>query len=199
MNQVGYIFVCIGAAASVWLRPHAAATNMATEEESAARRAEMQDFYSSQLGGKTVIFKGSPSHHITPKRQNISFALQTEVIDVAIASPTADLSVDFSDLDNRLEMTGWSVFPLVAFSARNFGVGFDAARTDSRLGTVVKEYLENWKEAGGTLLLLNKSADDRTTSGWGLLHHQRDDQSEIANAAVTFILANPCWWQNCER
>lgn len=90
----------------------------------AGPRAEMQSFYLEQEQRRRPLFASAPSHHIIPKQDTISFALQADAVDVTIAPDSTELQDDLSDMDHKLEVKGWSVFPLVAFSADHFGVGF---------------------------------------------------------------------------
>jgi hypothetical protein len=107
------------------------------------RREELQDFYTKEARKEGSFFSGAPSHHITPKRDHISFSVQADVVDVGVAPASADPSADFDTLDNRLEMTGWSLFPLVSFAAKNFGVGFTGEAGDRQI-----QYVDRVKNDG---------------------------------------------------
>lgn len=115
---LGRLGLC-AAAALVAASPARAQTE--TEE---ATREDFQAFYKRQQTEARSFFGSAPNHHITPRRDNITFSLQFDTYDVTVAPKSDDQPDDFSTLDERLEMTGWSAFPLVAFSADRFGVGF---------------------------------------------------------------------------
>src|SRR5262245_54294029 len=104
-----FLVACVACAASV-----PAFGDAAQSEED---RKEFQSFYSDQKRANASFFASAPSHHVTPKRDNISFSLQVDLVDVAIGPNTANLPDDFATLDHRLEMTGFSAFPLIAFAA----------------------------------------------------------------------------------
>ncbi|MDQ3231508.1 MAG: hypothetical protein M3Q07_06770, partial [Pseudobdellovibrionaceae bacterium] len=109
------------ALATLCLTPYAAFGQTSNNNQ---ERQEFQDAYKKQRQNQAALFSAAPNHHITPKRDNISFALDTQIIDLAIAPDLDEIPEDLTELDHRLEMTGWSVFPLIAFSADRFGVGF---------------------------------------------------------------------------
>jgi hypothetical protein len=73
---------------------------------------------------RSSFLASAPNHHITPKRDNISLSLEMEMLDLTVGPALDQLPKDLSELDQRLEMTGWSVLPLIAFSADRFGIGF---------------------------------------------------------------------------
>lgn len=141
-------------------------------DEGLEERKEYQEFYEKQ-SKKTSFFGAAPSHHITPKRDNIAFALEAKTADVTIAPETAEAPSDFSDLDHRLEMTGYSVFPLVGFSAERFGVGF--------MGEVGSRQIK----------FLSRTAD--TSSAQGSFYEQFSDTSYSGAGIYAFALLPQAW------
>ena len=87
-------------------------------------RGRFQKAYASQLQNAPSIFDSAPVYHIIPAANTITFAAQYSYYDVTVAPPGTDISSNRTSLDERLDMTGWSASPYVAFQAKNFGIGF---------------------------------------------------------------------------
>ncbi len=162
------ILAACGGGAPAWAQ--AAQTADSSEE-----REEFQDFYQKQKKSRSSFFASAPNHHITPKRDNISLAIQTDVVDVTVAPPLDDEAPDFENLDHRLEMTGWSVFPLVAFSSDRFGVGF-AGEAGSR-----------------QIKFLSRQADSAEGTQDGYFYEQYSEMRYSGAGAYAFMLLRANW------
>ena len=123
-------------------------------------RAEMQGHYKDYIANSDTTFAGSPLYHITPERRTISFAGAFDIYNTTIApdgSSIIDGSVD--DLDHYLELTGWTVSPLITISTRNFGIGFT-----SENGKRQSHYVRKASSGGS----FQEHHSDLTYSGFGV-------------------------------
>lgn len=148
-------------------------------EDRAGDRADFQEFYQNQKRSQSSFFGSAPNHHVTPKRDNISFTVQADAVDVIVGPDADEKPSDFENLDNRLEMTGWSFFPLVAFSSERFGIGFTG-------------------EAGNRQIkYLDRRADSAEGEADGHFYEQYSDMSYSGAGVYGFLLlranALPKW------
>lgn len=79
---------------------------------------DLQEFYKSERS----FLGATPSHNLTPRRDNIGFSLGVMPVDIAMTPLTTDTSSKRTTLD----MTGYTAVPTVAFFGSTFGVGISA-------------------------------------------------------------------------
>ena len=102
--------------------------------DSAKGRDEFQQSYRDQQKSSPSLFSSSPVYHIIPAEDTITFAAEYRYFDVTVARPGEDISSKRDNLDERLDITGWSASPYIAFQAKHFGFGFtgETGRRDVR-------------------------------------------------------------------
>ena len=74
---------------------------------------------------------------------------------------------------------------------------FDAANRDPRMGVLYTDYLNAWREVGGTLFVHFTHIETPSKWGrWGSLEYQGQPRAEAPkfDALMRFIEANPIWW-----
>ncbi len=136
-----------------------------------ASRNKLQQTYVSELKDSPSLFDSAPVYHIIPTENTITFAGEYRYYDVTIAPPGTDISTKRNDLTERLDLTGSSASPYVAFSAKHFGFGFAgeignrSAHYLRQTGALSGAYAEhlgiaNYSGVGAAVLW---------TPGWGIL------------------------------
>lgn len=115
-------------------------------------RDELQDAYGSQLSNSPSLFDSAPIYHIIPTENTITFAGEYKLIDATIAPPGTDISANREHLTERLDLSGWTASPYVAFSRRTFGFGF-SGETGKRAAHYLRTHTDNsgYQEHLGTL------------------------------------------------
>lgn len=84
-------------------------------------RADLQDHDSEQREQALSLFGSAPVEHIVPRRDRITFALALDYFDVTVVPRGQSAK---SPGDHKLEMSGMTGSPYVAFSTNQLGIGF---------------------------------------------------------------------------
>ena len=74
---------------------------------------------------------------------------------------------------------------------------FYQANRDARMGAIYGEYLNVWREEGGTLFM--HYVDVEHTTVFGAREYQTQSPAPRYDALMNFIRFNACWWSGCER
>lgn len=76
---------------------------------------------------------------------------------------------------------------------------FRNANRDNRMGAAYRQHLDDWRQAGGTLLALFDAVGPSSQSGsWGVKEYQNQLNPPKQAAVQQFINDNPCWWPECD-
>jgi hypothetical protein len=71
---------------------------------------------------------------------------------------------------------------------------FRAANRDPRMGAALRQLADDWKAAGGEVLIPFSYTQLSTMGGaWGMKEHQRDDAAPKWQA-IRAARAAPSWW-----
>lgn len=75
---------------------------------------------------------------------------------------------------------------------------FHAANRDPRMGLAYEQYLNTWRQAGGTMFAHfgHMGAWSRYGS-WGSLEHVEQTGTPKYDALMRYAGQNPCWWTGC--
>lgn len=77
-----------------------------------------------------------------------------------------------------------------------------AANRDQRMQGIYNNFLNGWKNEGGTLMMHYTAPRTYTKHGpWGIKEYitQPASQAPKYQATLNFINSTPCWWQGCKR
>ncbi|MGE0173304.1 MAG: hypothetical protein AB7T49_10975 [Oligoflexales bacterium] len=97
------------------------------------QREEFQEAYKDQKSTRSSFLGGAPSYSLTPRRDNVGFAIGFEPVDVRVKAADSDETSG----DNTLDMTGYTLLPTVAFFRSMFGIGISG-----EVGKRTIEYLQ---------------------------------------------------------
>lgn len=79
---------------------------------------------------------------------------------------------------------------------------FITANRDARMGLMYTDYLNRWRELGGTLFMhyLSHQLPHGQYGAWGAQEYagQPAEEAPKYRAMRDFISDNPCWWEGCE-
>lgn len=114
-------------------------------------RDEFQKAYATYLEDSPNVFNSAPVYHIVPTENTITFAGAYQYADVLVAAPGANAHENSDALDARLDMTGWSATPYVAFLSKRFGFGFAGEVGDRQIHFLRKPGTETYEEHLGKL------------------------------------------------
>ena len=107
-------------------------------------REEFQDAYTKQQTKKPSLFDTLPIQQIVPLEDTITFAAAASYKDVTIAPSGQDISSNRDNLNERLDLKGWSTSPYIALTAKQFGFGFTG-----ELGRITSHYQQGAALASG--------------------------------------------------
>ncbi|UXI70148.1 hypothetical protein [Tahibacter amnicola] len=89
--------------------------------------------------------------------------------------------------------------PVAAQESQTLTRLFTSANRDARMGAIYTQYLNQWKAAGGEMMVhFNASGMYSKYGSWGAVEFLDQQNTQKQTAIRNFIQNTPCWWTGCE-